>query len=68
MIKPEDDVIMPVILPRARAKLTFKCTDSKKLVEEMWFFVDEMLVVTFALPNGSQRLVQYLPRIKRDQG
>jgi len=49
-------------------KLTFKCTDSKKLVEEMWFFVDEMLVVTFALPNGSQRLVQYLPRIKRDQG
>jgi len=24
-------------------ELTFKCTDSKKLVEEMWFFVDQML-------------------------
>ena len=49
-------------------KLTFKCTDSKKLVEEKWFFVDEMLVVTFDLPNGSLRFVQYLPRIKGDQG
>jgi opacity protein-like surface antigen len=49
-------------------KLTFKCTDSKTLVEERWFFVDEMLVVTFDLPNGGPRFVQYLPRIKRDQG
>jgi len=49
-------------------ELTFKCTDSDKLVEEVWFFVDEILVVSFPLPNGEQRLIQYLPRIKRDQG
>ena len=36
-------------------QLTFKCTDSKKLVDEMWFYVDEMLVVMFALPNGKLR-------------
>jgi opacity protein-like surface antigen len=51
-------------------KLTFKCTDSKKLVKETWFFIeeDDMLVVVFDLPNGSLRFVQYLPRTNRDQG
>jgi hypothetical protein len=51
-------------------KLTFKCTDSKKLVTETWFFIEEndMLVVSFPLPNGTLRFVQYLSRTNREQG
>jgi hypothetical protein len=52
-------------------RLTFKCTDSDKLVEEQWFFLahkDTVLVVIFDLPNGGIRLVQYLPRTKKDRG
>ena len=48
--------------------LTFKCTNSKKPADEMWFFAGEALIVTFALDSRTQRFVQYLPRINRDQG
>jgi hypothetical protein len=48
-------------------KLTFRCTDSgNQPIEESWFFIDEMLVVTFPLPNGRIRFVQYLPRTEKD--
>src|SRR5262245_14658410 len=52
-------------------QLTFKCTDSDKLVEETWFFLahrDTVLVVMFWLPEGRMRFVQYLPRTRKDRG
>lgn len=45
--------------------LTFVCTGDTRPVEELWFFADKMLVVTFPLPNGKQRFVQYLPKEKK---
>jgi hypothetical protein len=42
--------------------LTFKCSDSKQLVNEIRFFADDVLMVTFPLENGKQRFARYLPR------